>query len=474
MGEIVVLLLIVSAAALFSSLGLDASSTKFVASFKATGDNKNMQRAGYGCLIINSMVTTLVSVAIYYFSNPLALTLLGSASKAPLLRLLIIEIAAVSVNGSLSGILTGLKLFKELSLTSVLTFALRQFLVVVFLSFGWGVQGIVIGWGIGDSLNALLRMFYVRKFLGAFRSGFNPIKLVRFSAPLLLGEAVTYVWTWFDAALLIPLVSLAQLGSYNVALTAFTMLDSLPSSISGTLFPFYSHFYPREGETSHTMDLEYAVKTASRYISYFTVPLSVGMAVTGMAAATLLAGSGYSDAVLPLVVLSISLALSCQGKALGQIFTVLGKTVVSALVSMASVLIAVLLGILMITHFGIVGASMARGMSFMLSLILSMVVLRKYLKLRFDKGAFHYAWVASLIMAAVVLLLEAVLYSRYLLPVYVVLGGIVYVLALRFLHAANSEDVELISEFLGPKLKFLTGTLRTLLGVRQDADTLTS
>ena len=112
---------------------------------------------------------------------------------------------------------------------------------------------------------------------------------------------------------------------------------------------------------------------------------------------------------------------------------------------------------------GIFGASLARGASLIIALALSILFLRKMLKLRFDMKAYRSAWIASLLMAAAVLISQMFFYSKYLLPAYVVIGGIVFVLALRSLHAINQEDIELMSDFLGPKRQFVVKALRKVI-----------
>jgi O-antigen/teichoic acid export membrane protein len=306
---------------------------------------------------------------------------------------------------------------------------------------------------------------YTMKFLGPPKLGFGFRKLLGFSAPLFAGEIASYASGWFDRALLVPLVPLAQLGSYQVAITAFGILNSMSAAISGTLFPFYSHFYAGGGEVSRTVDLENAVKSASRYVSFFTIPLSVGLAVTALPAATLLAGNIYADAAVPVAILSISLALACQARALGSIFIVLGKTVTSAILTIASLSIPILMGFAIIPYLGIAGAAIVRGSSLIISLAISVSILRMILRLRFDTAAYRSTWLASLAMAGAVLVVEALNYSKYLLPVYVAVGAAVFILALRSLRAVNREDLDLMSDFLEPRLGFVVNWLEKLLGV---------
>ena len=52
---------------------------------------------------------------------------------------------------------------------------------------------------------------------------------------------------------------------------------------------------------------------------------------------------------------------------------------------------------------------------------------------------------------AIVVLTEAVSYSRYLLPAYVLAGCGVYLLTMRALHAFTSSDVGLVRAFVGKR-----------------------
>jgi O-antigen/teichoic acid export membrane protein len=470
MGVVAVMLLVVAAAQLVTGLGVGAAATKFVASFDRMKEREKMRQAGYSCLAVTALATAVVVAVTYLWADPLSLFLFGSTSRAILLRLLSLEIIATSLYNPLSSILVGLKRFKEFSLVSVITFAVRQALVVGFLELGLGLPGLVVGYGIGDSLTALAMFAYIWRFIGPPTVGSGFKDLLKFSAPLYLGDFAWYAWTWFDRALLVPLVTLSQLGAYNVSITAFGVLNSMPGAISGTLFPYYSHLYPNVNAGSQTKDLENAITRASRYVSFLTIPLSIGMAVTALPAATLLAGSEYADSAFPLAVLSISLAAGCLVAALSSVFVVLGRTGTSAGVTIASVVVSLLFGFAAIPYLGIVGASLARGVSLIVTLGLSILLLRRLVRLRFDTSAYRSAWLASLPMAAVVLIVEGLLYSKYLLPLYVVVGGIVFFLAARLLHIVKQEDLQLFSDFLGPRLAPIVKWARILLDVRLLSD----
>ena len=79
------------------------------------------------------------------------------------------------------------------------------------------------------------------------------------------------------------------------------------------------------------------------------------------------------------------------------------------------------------------------------------------------------AWktlVASVAMALVLIAVQMAVYSRILLPAYVLLGAIVYVILLRVLKAIRDHDIELIERYLGARFGFVGRLLGVILITR--------
>lgn len=73
---------------------------------------------------------------------------------------------------------------------------------------------------------------------------------------------------------------------------------------------------------------------------------------------------------------------------------------------------------------------------------------------------------AGLVMGVVVLGAQQILYNKYLLFLYVGLGALVFLFAMRQLRAVRREDIDLLSDFLGPKMKFITRWLGKVLDIK--------
>jgi len=79
-------------------------------------------------------------------------------------------------------------------------------------------------------------------------------------------------------------------------------------------------------------------------------------------------------------------------------------------------------------------------------------VLSNIVKIRLDRLALLKTFSSSTIMALVVLAVEQLYYSKFLLPFYVVLGGIVYTFFLRLLEALDDEDLAFLQQVFGGKI----------------------
>jgi len=89
----------------------------------------------------------------------------------------------------------------------------------------------------------------------------------------------------------------------------------------------------------------------------------------------------------------------------------------------------------------------------------TIIGLRQKIKITFDKEALTKSLVASLVMAMVVAAAEILRYSKYLLPLYVLVGASTYLAALRILRAIKPSDIELLRQYLGTRFDIAVNQL---------------
>lgn len=106
--------------------------------------------------------------------------------------------------------------------------------------------------------------------------------------------------------------------------------------------------------------------------------------------------------------------------------------------------------------------AIVKGASLAITLVLTIVFLRKRLLIQFDTQAIWKSWFAAIIMFVVVGLLEKIYFSINLLLLYILVGGVVYSIALRTLKAVNEKDLELIRSLGGPRAASIINVVKKI------------
>jgi len=460
MGVLAALVLVIDLCTMVAGLSLRDAVIRFGAE-KLSHDEEHaasaiFYQAARATVTLASVLALLVSLGAGFFS----VQLFGEPTYTLFFWVLAPDIVLqAGLLPSLTGAMAGLQKFKEISVVGVVTALIRQSLIVLLVIALHDFLGLVIAWVIADFIAVSIYSRYVLRAFGRPAFDFPLRLLLKFSLPLFLGQIVSFLCTWFDRILLLAFVPLTVLGVYNVAMFAFNFLLGISGAIVTTLLPTYSTM---QSPHQHRL-LSQTVRRASRYVSFVGIPLALGLAATSKPALTLLVGETYAQAAGPLMVLSTALALTLVGTLLDPILLALGQTRVSFAITLASLVTSLVSGLVLLPTFGMMGASFARAIAMILSTGLVVLVVTRRTEVELDIGAIARSSIAGIVMAAIVLAAQILLYSKLLLPFYALLGAIVYLVMLRLLKAVQKEDIDLMDDYVGPRLAFASSLLRKIL-----------
>jgi len=445
MGVMAVLLMVSSTCQLLSTLGLPSASTRFIAEFMGKGDTKTSSAIASQALSVNFVVASVLALLCFGLSGILSSFLLGTVGYQLLFQALAFNIVFVSLLPGLTGILLGLKRLRELAVFGIVSFSLQQALVIALLVYHIGLLGVVVGWGVANMFNCAVFLWSIMRSMNlSIVNRFSLRMLLGYSWPLYPVAFVSLLDNWFDRALLLG-YSLSELGVYNVAFKAFGYLYAIPIAISDAFFPHFTELKSREGIEK----LSSTFTSTSRYLAMFATPLALGLAAVAEPVISLFAGRGYASAGQPLTVLCVAAAVSVFGLMLGKILLVLDETRIYSLIVLGTVAAGLAIGKLMVPMLGPVGASAARAASMLLALVFLLVAASRKIRIKMDREALWKSLVAGIIMSAVMIAAQHVSKSVMLIPVYVAVGGLVYLLALRATHTVVERDLEFLKRFLG-------------------------
>jgi O-antigen/teichoic acid export membrane protein len=178
---------------------------------------------------------------------------------------------------------------------------------------------------------------------------------------------------------------------------------------------------------------------------------------------TLLVGKGYDAGSVPLAILAVASIATIIAIPISPILIVLNETLLAASVSLLALPLSLGVELASIPVLGILGASIARGLSMLLSLLLTWYLVRRKIPIKLDYQAITKSAAASLAMALVMWSLQLLYYSRFLLPLYLAIGALVYLFAIRELKMLNTADIELARQVLGARFSGMCDLLARVL-----------
>jgi O-antigen/teichoic acid export membrane protein len=219
-----------------------------------------------------------------------------------------------------------------------------------------------------DLFSFVMMVAAVFRFVGPPTFHFDPRHLLRFSLPLMPGNSIGFAYSWYDRALLVPYVSLTELGVYNVTMTAFGIVSAIPSGIATALYPAYAKIQTVRGQTG----LQDAIYVASRYVSFISVSLALGLLATAKPALSLFAGEPCEPGSTALQIATLFFALTVLGNAFGNIFLLLGKTASASATTAVSVVASLAAALLFLPFFDISGAAASRGIGMLVGFVLTL------------------------------------------------------------------------------------------------------
>jgi O-antigen/teichoic acid export membrane protein len=264
---------------------------------------------------------------------------------------------------------------------------------------------------------------------------------------------------------ILPFKDVEALGAYNLAVRASIVPNLVSVALVTSLFPKLSEMHSKLGIQS----LRDAFKTSTRYAALLGFPVSLLVATLAYPIFILFATVRFVDAVIPLAVMCIASLPTILGLAISPILYTLKQTKLASVTIMVSILIEATLSYIFLAYLnaGLVAVAFTRLIATICQLILGSYLLNRILTITYDREAIWKSALAAVFMVMSLLGLEAfrsviepasfqflVLRLR-LLPVYTIVGIVVYLLSLFLLKAVMRRDIELVRDYVPSRLQWI-------------------
>ncbi len=226
--------------AVFSTLGLGYTGTRFVAKSLESGVSKIISLIYKITLIASSLMALLVFV----FSPQIAV-FIKAPSMDGSLRLTAIIIIFNAINTAQIGILSGFKAFKAIARNNIYA-GIVTFLLSGLLSYLWALDGALWALLFSTCFNVLINYFSVqvcKRDLGGNGVDSEQVQakeIISFSIPIALQESMYTVVHFLSSYLLITYAGYGELGITSAAAQWSSVLLFIPGVMKNVILSYFS------------------------------------------------------------------------------------------------------------------------------------------------------------------------------------------------------------------------------------------
>lgn len=434
---------------LLASLGLPNAIVRFVPYLIGTG--KEELAKGIRVLIfrIGFISSIAFSFAIYVSAYHIATIFFHNTSYIHLIQIASVDVFLFTMINYSTYMLISLKKFRRVAAISVLNSILKFAMPFVLLIIGMGVEGVVIGFSVGDAISLAIFLYILRPSIRISSSIHQIRSLFNYSMPVYGSIVLNFLSGNIDYILLLALTNLNTAGVYSPAIIIGAGLTMILQAFEQSLLPHFSRTY---GESGIDL-LKVGTKLSSRYLFLIFFPLGFAIVASASPLVIGIFGEKYVESIVPSVIIILTITVVSVGSIFNNVLLSAGYSRILLTSISIAISVQLVLSICTIPSFGPVGAALSRSSSYIIGLIYPAYRLRKIAGgLNYDHTALSKGLVGSLIMALTIFTLNLFLAGLYFLPLNLFVGFVSYVTFLRFTRTLNTGDFEIINNVLGGKL----------------------
>ena len=446
---------------LFKDWGINSAMVRYLAQYRSennTDGAKNVMVAGLVFELLTGAVLTLLS---FFLAGYLATNVFGTPEAKGLIEIASLTIITDSFFKVSQATFTGLERLEFYSMVQILNASIRCFLAPLLVFLGFGVLGAIEGQVTAQFVAGVfgILIFYL-KFLR--QTGKNvKIKLkmfgtaktlIKYGMPLSVsGIAGGFLPQFFNTLLaksaLFPTEEAykSAMGNYNAAVNFAVIMTFFTTPITTVLFPAFSKLKVEHDRKS----LQVIFRSSVKYGALLTIPVALMVIVLAEPLVYSLVKTIYVDAPLFLMLYSMIYLYSAVGNlSVGALLNGQGRTDITMRISLVTMGLGVVLGLLLIIPFGVVGLLVTTLIAPLASTVYGLWWIKKHFGATVDWGASAKIFLASCIAAAVTHLILSQFTAGYWIEL--VVGAVAFVctyfVVAPLIRAIDKNDVSSLRE----------------------------
>jgi O-antigen/teichoic acid export membrane protein len=318
----------------------------------------------------------------------------------------------------------------------VLVSALLQLLSVTAGCLAFGAAGAVGGLIGGQVVGALMCIHVARR--GAAIGNDLRRRAARHAVYSWAGSlASTIVWSRVELAFLNSYFGPEQVGFFAVGLSLAAMAVQGPTLLTGGLLAHLAENYGKRNFQA----LRDTARIGTRMLAFLVLPMCFGMAAILPELLPFIYGKPFSGAGPAAEVLVASAALGASAAVATNVVIAYERTDIIALNGAIGIILTMLVGLFVIPHFGLMGAAWGRAAVQLVIVVIGFWFVERRLECPLPWTHIARLALAAAVCAAAARTTTILLPGVFGLPAAILVGGMVYLLAVYLLRALPEEDL---------------------------------
>ncbi len=350
----------------FSVFGIFNTLSRFIP-YNLEDGNRDTIRSVIDFSMAFVLTTSIIAaIVLFVLSGRIASGIFHDHRLEPLLKLFATGLPVVGLHRVASGAIRGFKSVKYDAL--LFKIAIRLIKISVFLLLvvvGYRIYGAVIAFYAGTAVTLIISIWLIRSKIFPGYKGYSRVPVARqilsFTWPLAL-TGFTYLFvTKTDTVLLGYFLSSGDVGIYTPALVISRLLNFVGAAFIFIFLPVVSQLFAR----GNIGDLESLFKSTSKWMFFLVLPLLLLVLVFPREILRILYGPEYLSGYTALIILASSVTMNTFLGLSGNILVGGGYTRLNLTGEIIAAVCNISLNIVLIPIYGIVGAAVATGISYL-------------------------------------------------------------------------------------------------------------
>lgn len=373
------------------SLGLTASLIRFIPDFlikKRFGFINSAISTGATVILL---VTLILTVSFFFASPYIATNIFGNYWVTPILQLITLTFPTFAIYVIIDGALNGFQKFNLSMSMKVMMVAGYLLFVLVFLNYGYGVEGVIYALAIGNSVADIFGLYFLNKERKKIRVNNSEVTSFKIFDKKLFREMLGFgKWQYgislVDTAfyrlneLMIGVFLIgAFVGIYRIGLSFATMLGFLAMAIQQTLNPYLSELNASDQEKK----ILKTIQRSTEYSTIFTLIFAAPAIVFAYQLLDMFFISSYLSATEPMRILVLAFVLGSMSGPIRAYFFAKKKLWINFVANGSAFALTLVLSVLLIPNYGsplsgINGAAVALLVGYSVNLLEYILFARRF------------------------------------------------------------------------------------------------